>query len=106
MKYDIPERDQDTASKENEETVDFDAGKAFEESEEKPRYNLYRDRVEYDTDAREYKRKEPILISERGRGEFRETSENAKSVAGRKHQNRSSRFRNGKSRDNDFGEII
>ena len=106
LKYDIPERDQDTASKENEETVDFDAGKAFEESEEKPRYNLYRDRVEYDTDAREYKRKEPILISERGRGEFRETSENAKSVAGRKHQNRSSRFRNGKSRDNDFGEII
>ncbi len=106
LKYDIPERDQDTASKENEETVDFDAGKAFEESEEKPRYNLYKDRVEYDTDAREYKRKEPILISERGRGEFRETSENAKSVAGRKHQNRSSRFRNGKSRDNDFGEII
>ena len=106
LKYDIPERDQDTASKENEETVDFDAGKAFEESEEKPRYNLYKDRVEYDTDAREYKRKEPILISERGRGEFRETSKNAKSVAGRKHQNRSSRFRNGKSRDNDFGEII
>ena len=106
LKYDIPERDQDTASKENEETVDFDAGKAFEESEEKPRYNLYKDRVEYDTDAREYKRKEPILISERGRGKFRETSENAKSVAGRKHQNRSSRSRNGKSRDNDFGEII
>lgn len=106
LKYDIPERDQDTASKENEETVDFDAGKAFEESEEKPRYNLYKDRVEYDTDAREYKRKEPILISERGRGEFRGTSENAKSVAGRKHQNRSSRSRNGKSRDNDFGEII
>lgn len=106
LKYDIPERDQDTASKENEETVDFDAGKAFEESEEKPRYNLYKDRVEYDTDAREYKCKEPILISERGRGEFRETSENAKSVAGRKHQNRSSRSRNGKSRDNDFGEII
>lgn len=106
LKYDIPERDQDTASKENEETVDFDAGKAFEESEEKPRYNLYKDRVEYDTDAREYKCKEPILISERGRGKFRETSENAKSVAGRKHQNRSSRSRNGKSRDNDFGEII
>lgn len=106
LKYDIPERDQDTASKENEETVDFDAGKAFEESEEKPRYNLYKDRVEYDTDAREYKRKEPILISERGREKFRKTSENAKSVAGRKHQNRSSRSRNGKSRDNDFGEII
>lgn len=106
LKYDIPERDQDTASKENEETVDFDAGKAFEESEEKPRYNLYKDRVEYDTDAREYKRKEPILISEREREKFRKTSENAKSVAGRKHQNRSSRSRNGKSRDNDFGEII
>ena len=106
LKYDIPERDQDTASKGNEETVDFDAGKAFEESEEKPRYNLYKDRVEYDADAREYKRKEPILISERGRGEFRKTSENAKSVAGRKHQNRSSRSRNGKARDNDFGEII
>ena len=106
LKYDIPERDQDTTSKGNEETVDFDAGKAFEESEEKPRYNLYKDRVEYDADAREYKRKEPILISERGRGEFRKTSENAKSVAGRKHQNRSSRSRNGKARDNDFGEII
>ena len=106
LKYDIPERDQDTTSKGNEETVDFDAGKAFEESEEKPRYNLYKDRVEYDADAREYKRKEPILISERGRGEFRKTSENAKSVAGRKHQNRSSRSRNVKSRDNDFGEII
>ena len=106
LKYDIHERDQDTTSKGNEETVDFDAGKAFEESEEKPRYNLYKDRVEYDADAREYKRKEPILISERGRGEFRKTSENAKSVAGRKHQNRSSRSRNGKARDNDFGEII
>ena len=106
LKYDIPERDQDTTSKGNEETVDFDAGKAFEESEEKPRYNLYKDRVEYDADAREYKRKEPILISERGRGKFRKTSENAKSVAGRKHQNRSSRSRNGKARDNDFGEII
>ena len=106
LKYDIPERDQDTTSKGNEETVDFDAGKAFEESEEKPRYNLYKDRVEYDADVREYKRKEPILISERGRGKFRKTSENAKSVAGRKHQNRSSRSRNGKSRDNDFGEII
>ena len=106
LKYDIPERDQDTTSKGNEETVDFDAGKAFEESEEKPRYNLYKDRVEYDADVREYKRKEPILISERGRGEFRKTSENAKSVAGRKHQNRSSRSRNGKARDNDFGEII
>ena len=106
LKYDIPERDQDTTSKGNEETVDFDAGKAFEESEDKPRYNLYKDRVEYDADAREYKRKEPILISERGRGEFRKTSENAKSVAGRKHQNRSSRSRNGKARDNDFGEII